>query len=48
LNSFDVGFAFISRHQPLGDCQHGGVGELVARPNYEFGKGELGIQFGIG
>src|SRR5215469_726962 len=33
--------------RPLGDRQRGGVGELVARPDYEFGKGEAGIQFGV-
>src|SRR5579872_3719030 len=32
--------------RPLGDRQRGGVGELVARPNYELCKGEAGIQFG--
>src|SRR5215471_12525153 len=33
--------------RPLGDRQRGGVGELVARPDYEFCKGEAGIQFGV-
>src|SRR5215472_6749006 len=35
---------FLAR--PLGDCQCGGVGQLVARPDDEFGKRELGIQLG--
>src|SRR5215467_7819916 len=33
--------------RPLGDRQRGGVSELVARPDYEFGKGEAGIQLGV-
>ena len=36
---------FLAR--PLGDCLRGGVGELVARPDYEFCKGEPGIQLGV-
>src|SRR5215469_18074498 len=33
--------------RPLGNRQRGGMGELVARPNYEFCKGEARIQFGV-
>src|SRR5919109_1160231 len=33
--------------QSLGDRPRGGMGELVARPDNEFGKGEAGIQFGV-
>ena len=36
---------FLAR--PLGDCQRGGMGELVARPDYEFCKGEPGNQLGM-
>src|SRR6266436_3866121 len=36
---------FLAR--PLGDCQRGGVGELVARPDYEFCKGEAWIPLGV-
>ena len=36
---------FLAR--PLGDGLRSGVGELVARPDYEFCKGEPGIQLGV-
>ena len=36
---------FLAR--PLSDCPRGSVGELVARPDDELGKGKLGIQPGM-
>src|SRR5215469_15353513 len=33
--------------RPFGDRQRGSVSELVARPDYEFCKGEAGVQFGV-
>src|SRR6516165_1865723 len=41
----DEGVVFFAR--PLGNCQRGGVGQLVARPDYEFGKREPRIQLGM-
>src|SRR5215467_6053553 len=41
----EEGVVFFARS--LGDRQRGGMGELVARPHYEFGKGQAGIQFGM-
>src|SRR5215471_19688912 len=39
------GVVFFARS--LGDRQRGGMGELVARPDDEFGKGEAGIQLRV-
>src|SRR6266851_2153817 len=36
---------FLAR--PLGDRQRRGVRELIARPDYEFGKRVAGVQLGV-